>query len=74
MALIKPIARSPSKGAETGIYLCSSPELEGQTGGYYYNCAVRTPRAAATNAEDAARLWAISGEMTGVAMLDETSQ
>ena len=27
MTLIKPIARSPLKGAETGIYLCTSPEV-----------------------------------------------
>jgi len=29
------VARSPAKGAETSIYLASSPEVEGVTGNYY---------------------------------------
>jgi hypothetical protein len=65
MTLIKPIARSPQKGAETGIYLCTSPEVEGQTGGYYFNCALHDTRPAARNDEDARRLWETSEKLTG---------
>ena len=60
MTLIKPVARSPRKGAESGIYLCTSPEVDGKTGGYYYNCAINKTRSAARNDEDAKRLWELS--------------
>src|SRR5437868_4365874 len=32
-------AISPERGAETPVYLASSPEVEGKTGGYYDRCA-----------------------------------
>ena len=38
------VARSPAKGAETSIYLASSPSVEGMTGKYFYNSHV-TPTA-----------------------------
>lgn len=68
MTLIKPVARSPLKGAESGIYLCTSPEVDGQTGGYYYNCAINKTRSAARNDEDAKRLWELSEEFTAATM------
>jgi NAD(P)-dependent dehydrogenase (short-subunit alcohol dehydrogenase family) len=68
MTLIKPIARSPLKGAETGIYLCTSPEVEGHTGGYYFNCAINETRPAARNDEDARRLWEVSEKLTGASL------
>ena len=68
MTLIKPVARSPLKGAESGIYLCTSPEVDGQTGGYYYNCATNKTRSAARDDEDAKRLWELSEEFTAAAL------
>lgn len=68
MTLIKPIARSPLKGAETGIYLCTSKEVEGKTGGYYYNCAPHPMRGAASNDDDAKRLFEISETLTGTSL------
>ena len=68
MTLIKPLSRRPQKGAETGIYLCTSPDVEGQTGGYYFDCAINETRAAARNDEDALRLWEISEKLTGVSL------
>jgi NAD(P)-dependent dehydrogenase (short-subunit alcohol dehydrogenase family) len=68
MTLIKPIARSPLKGAESGIYLCTSPEVEGHTGGYYFNCAINETRPAARNDEDARRLWKVSEKLTGASL------
>jgi len=38
----------------------------GQTGRYYSDCAERKPAAHAESAVDAARLWNISEEMTGL--------
>ncbi|MFT5442848.1 MAG: retinol dehydrogenase-12 [Myxococcota bacterium] len=68
MALIKPIARSPLKGAETGIYLCTSAEVEGKTGGYYYNCAPNKTTSLARDDEAALRLWEVSEELTGAGL------
>ncbi|MDP6980083.1 MAG: SDR family oxidoreductase [Myxococcota bacterium] len=68
MTLIKPLARSPLKGAETGIYLCSSPDVAGHSGGYYYDCKQHTTRAAARDDADARRLWEVSEKLTGVSL------
>lgn len=68
MTLLRPIARSPQKGAETGIYLCTSPDVEGRTGGYYFNCALHDTRAAACDDEDALRLWEVSENLTGASL------
>jgi len=64
MSLLRPFARSPEKGAETAVYLCSSPEVEGRSGGYYFDCKPKQPRPFACNEDDARRLWEISEEMT----------
>ncbi len=68
MSLIKPIARSPLKGAETGIYLCSSPDVAGHSGGYYYDCKQHPTRGAARNDDDARQLWEVSEKLTGAAL------
>jgi NAD(P)-dependent dehydrogenase (short-subunit alcohol dehydrogenase family) len=68
MTLIKPIARSPLKGAESGIYLCTSPEVGGKSGGYYFNCAIHDTKSAARNDEDALRLWEVSEKLTGASL------
>jgi NAD(P)-dependent dehydrogenase (short-subunit alcohol dehydrogenase family) len=31
-------ARSPDKGARTPVWLAASPDIEGETGGYYVDC------------------------------------
>ncbi len=68
MTLIKPLARSPLKGAESGIYLCTSPEVEGHTGGYYFDCAINETKSAARNDDDALRLWEVSEKLTGASL------
>jgi NAD(P)-dependent dehydrogenase (short-subunit alcohol dehydrogenase family) len=65
--LLKKIAAiSPEDGAKTIVYLASSPDVAGQSGGYYYKCAPSTPTAAAQNDADAKRLWEISAKIAGV--------
>ena len=44
------------RGAETGVYLCASPDVADITGGYFYDRKPLTPSASAQNAETAARL------------------
>ncbi|HVU19710.1 MAG TPA: SDR family oxidoreductase [Rhizomicrobium sp.] len=64
----KPVgAISPEKGAETIVYLASSPEVEGKSGGYYYKKKIATPTREAQNDADARRLWDVSAKLAGMA-------
>lgn len=57
---------TPEKGARTHIYLASSPEVEGVTGGYYAYCRPAEVSKAATDREAQQRLWAFSAEVTRI--------
>ena len=59
----KLFAITPEEGAKTTVYLASSPEVEGASGGYYSKCKLATPTAAARDDEAARRLWALSETM-----------
>lgn len=58
----------PTEGAKTSVYLATSAEVEGLSGGYYARCRP-APLAAAPDALDdatAERLWAVSEELVGL--------
>jgi NAD(P)-dependent dehydrogenase (short-subunit alcohol dehydrogenase family) len=57
------IARSPEKGAETSIYLVSSPAVQNITGKYFVDCKVTQPTPQAIDSAVAMKLWDISAEM-----------
>ena len=57
------VARSPAKGAETSIYLASSPSVEGITGKYFYDSHVVPAAPQATDMVVARKLWAVSAQM-----------
>jgi len=57
---------SPEDGAKTIIYLASSGEVEGKTGGYYYKCQPEKTTAAAQSDSNAKRLWDVSAKLAGV--------
>ena len=64
--LLKPIMLSPEKGAETPIYLASSPEVAGVTGKYFAN---RKPIRSITESYDeqlAKKLWDKSAQLTAM--------
>jgi NAD(P)-dependent dehydrogenase (short-subunit alcohol dehydrogenase family) len=63
MALGRPFAISPEKGARTSIYLASSPEVADVTGRYFYRCREKQPSGVARDDEQARRLWAVSEEL-----------
>lgn len=50
-------AISVPRGAETPVYLASSPEVETVTGQYFDKCRERQPNAAARNDAEGERLW-----------------
>ena len=65
--IAKPIgAISPEEGAKTIVYLASSPEVEGRSGGYYYKNKLATPTSEAQNDADAKRLWDVSAQLSGM--------
>lgn len=59
-------AKSPEKGAQTPIYLASSPEVKGVSGGYFIEKEPARSSPASYDEEAARRLWEISKEMTGL--------
>jgi NAD(P)-dependent dehydrogenase (short-subunit alcohol dehydrogenase family) len=64
----KNFAITPEQGAETIIYLASSPDVADVTGEYFYKSRQATPSQEAQNDADAKRLWDIS---TGIAGLPD---
>ena len=60
----KVVFKKPEKGAETSIYLASSPEVEGITGKYFVNKQSRKSSEASYNEDNAKKIWKISSEMT----------
>src|SRR5450755_2409176 len=62
-----PLMASPERGADTIVYLASSPDVAGQTGGYYVKRQRREPSAAARDDTAARELWELSEKMTGLA-------
>jgi NAD(P)-dependent dehydrogenase (short-subunit alcohol dehydrogenase family) len=66
--LAKNFALSPEQGAQTIIYLASSPDVEGKSGGYYVKSKLAMPTKAAQNDADAKRLWDVSAQISGVGL------
>jgi NAD(P)-dependent dehydrogenase (short-subunit alcohol dehydrogenase family) len=66
ITIAKPFMLSPERGADTIVYLASSPDVAGKTGGYYVKRQLREPSAAARDDGLARRLWEISERLTGL--------
>ena len=66
MSLIRPLARTPEKGAETVIFLASSPEVAGVTGRYFKDKELMKPSGTARDDVTQLRLWHVSEELTGL--------
>ncbi len=57
-------AISAEQGAQTSVYLASSPEVEGVTGKYFARCKPRASSPASYDEQAPKRLWRMSEEMT----------
>ncbi len=62
------VAISVARGAETPVYLASSPEIATVTGRYFEKCRERAPSAVARNEDAAAELWRASMTLAGLPM------
>jgi retinol dehydrogenase 14 len=65
--LARPFMRSPKKGAETLVYLTSSPAVEGVTGKYFANRKAKKSNSSSYDDEITARLWDVSSELVSTA-------
>ncbi|MEU1348204.1 SDR family NAD(P)-dependent oxidoreductase [Streptomyces sp. NPDC005795] len=70
-----PTFKTPGQGAATHLWAATSPQLAGMGGVYCEDCDIAEPaadgkeggvHAHATDPEQAARLWALSADLTGV--------
>ena len=64
MAMARPFARSPEKGAETLVWLAT--DADEPSGGYYSNKKLTEPSTAAENREAAERLWQTCTQQTAL--------
>lgn len=63
---LKPLMISPEKGAQTSIYLASSPEVEGLSGRYFVKKAGVRSSNVSYDERLARRLWEVSAELTNL--------
>jgi hypothetical protein len=56
----RPFVKSQEQGAATTVYAALAPELEGKSGVYLSDCAIKTPSKLAQDPELAAKLWTVS--------------
>jgi NAD(P)-dependent dehydrogenase (short-subunit alcohol dehydrogenase family) len=67
LRVVKPVgAISPEKGAQTMIYLASSPDVANASGQYFSKCEIATPTKEAQDGASAKRLWEESARISGV--------
>ena len=64
--LAKYFALTPEQGAETIVYLASSPDVADSSGEYFYKCRTAQTTVEARNDEDARRLWTESAKLSGI--------
>ena len=60
----RPFAASPERGAETILYLASSPRVEGGTGKYFENKREKKSSSRSYDVAAGERLWQISEQLT----------
>ena len=56
-------AINPEEGAETSIFLCSSPEVKGVSGKYFFKCKPKISSQESRNKDTGKRLWQISSDL-----------
>jgi retinol dehydrogenase 14 len=69
----KPFLRSPAKGAETVVWLASSPEVEGVSGKYFFDRREKRSSPESYDQNVASRLWEASKRMTNDSVISSRS-
>jgi NAD(P)-dependent dehydrogenase (short-subunit alcohol dehydrogenase family) len=63
---LTPLMKSPEKGAETSVYLASSPDVEGLSGRYFVKKAEARSSEVSHDQRLARRLWGVSADLTNL--------
>jgi hypothetical protein len=66
MTILRPVSRSPEKGAETLVWLAASPDVANVSGVYFFDQKQRLASPEAQDTETARRLWEISERQCAV--------
>ena len=69
---ISPFLKSPEKGAETVVYLASSPEVSNVSGKYFIDKKCVKSSAISYDEDIAKQLWKLSGQMLKVNLPQNT--
>jgi len=65
LPLLRPFFRTPERGAETSVYLCTSDEVADVSGEYFVNCKLARAKPWARDDEAAETLWALTEKAVG---------
>jgi retinol dehydrogenase 12 len=66
MAAARPLLLTSEQGAQTSIYLASSPDVANVTGEFFVRSKVASPSRQARDDDSARRLWKLSEQLCGV--------
>ena len=66
VALMRPFMRKPAKGAETPIYLASSPAAAGVSGKYFADRVAKESNKSSYDRAITERLWDVSADLVGL--------
>src|SRR6185437_2786508 len=61
-----PLLMTPAQGAQTSIYLASSPDMDGVTGQFFANRKPKTANKVAYDTDMTVRLWQVSADLVGM--------
>ena len=64
--VVRPFLKTPAQGAQTSIYLASSPDMDGVTGKFFVNGKPKTANKVAYDPAAMARLWQTSADLVGM--------
>ena len=64
--VVRPLLKTPAQGAQTPIYLASSPDLADVTGQFFTNGKPKRANRIAYDIDMTARLWLVSAELVGM--------
>jgi len=64
--VVRPFLKTPAQGAQTSIFLASSPDVDGVTGQFFANGKPKTANKVAYDRAMMARLWQTSADLVGM--------
>ncbi|HEU0237237.1 MAG TPA: SDR family NAD(P)-dependent oxidoreductase [Candidatus Limnocylindrales bacterium] len=66
IAIMRRFMRTPARGAETSVYLASSPDVEGVSGRYFADRTAKRSHPSSYDTATSARLWRVSADLVGL--------